>query len=58
MLGQSGQFTFLWTFAFCFAHVSLQSLLGTGQLQVLEGPSFAFRFPASESYRLMTVRPQ
>ena len=54
--GQSGQFTLLWSFTYCLAHVSLLSLLGTGQLPVLEGSSFAFGFPARESHGLMTVR--
>ena len=59
MSGQGGQYSFSWTFALGFAHVSTLSWLGTGQLPVLEGSSPAFGFAASVSHGLvMTVRSQ
>ena len=54
--GQSGQFSFSWTYALGFAHVSSLSLLGAGQLPVLEGSSLTFRFPASGYHGLVTVK--
>ena len=54
--GQSGQYSFSWTLALDFAHVSSLSLLGTGQLPVLEGSSLTFRFPASGYHGLVTVK--
>ena len=54
--GQSGQFPFSWTYALGFAHVSSLSLLGAGQLPVLEGSSLTFRFPASGYHGLVTVK--
>ena len=56
--GQSGQFSLFWSFALDFAHVSLVSLLGTGQLTLLQGPCFAVRFPASGSHDDMMTRSQ
>ena len=53
--GQSGQFSLFWSFALDFEHSSLVSLLGTGQLTFLQGPCFAFRFPASGRHGLMMM---
>ena len=55
MSGQSGQFSLFWSFALDFEHSSLVSLLGTGQLTILQGTCFAFRFSASGRHGLMMM---
>ena len=52
---RAGSFPFsgLWRLT---SHFSSLSLLGTGQLPVLEGSSLAFRFPASGYHGLVTVK--
>ena len=52
---RAGSFPFsgLWRLT---SHFSSLSLLGTGQLPVLEGSSLAFRFPASGNHGLVTVK--
>lgn len=55
-VGSGRQFSYFRTLAIGFAHISSLSLLGVGQLPVLEGSSLAFRFPASGNHGLVTVK--
>ena len=57
-VGSERQFSLFWSSALDFEGGRPLSLLGTGRLTFLQGPCFAFRFPASGRRGLMTVRPQ